>query len=106
MIRVFLIALLIAVAGCRSKPDTVAPVVLTQACEPVEIPVPVYRPPPADLLLPMAPETPEIVSPDEGVYGLSREGLEVIVDGFRRLRTRLARWRAWSAMEDRLDEQN
>ena len=85
--RAIFIVLSILLTGCgfNTKPTPVAPVVLTEACEPVEIPVPVHREPPSELLQPEPIATPKVVSPSEGAYGLSRDGLELIIEGFRKL---------------------
>lgn len=93
-------SLLVAVAlvGCgpQVKPDPVAPIVLQDVCEPVEIPIPVHRPPPADLAQPLDLDAPDVLPAGQGDYGLTRVGLELIIDGFRHAQERLQRWRAWA----------
>jgi len=62
----------------------------------VEVPVPVKRVPPADLAVDMTYATPELLPVCQGDYGITREGVETLIDSFREMRLRLARWRAWA----------
>jgi len=52
--------------------------------------------PPADLAVDMTYATPELLPVCQGDYGITREGVETLIDSFREMRLRLARWRAWA----------
>jgi len=82
-------------AGCASQPDTPAPVVLREM-QRIEVPVPVKRVPPADLMTDYRPEIPEVLGYCQGDYSLTRQGVEQLIDAMREARDRLSRWRAWA----------
>lgn len=91
------LALLVGCSAQNVEPDPVAPIVLEGTCEPVEIPVPVRRTPPAELQQPMTLESPEILEAGTGDYGITRAGLELIIEGFRRATERIQRWTVWAS---------
>lgn len=91
------IVLTIACIGCASTSvDPVAPVVLTDIVQPLECPEPEVRMVPAHLLEDLELETPDVLPRGEGDYGLTRAGIETLVDTLRALRLRLDRWRGWA----------
>lgn len=90
--------LLIALTGCAGTPaaDPQAVTVLTDIAPPLECPEPEPVLPPVDLLTPVDLQAPEILPAGQGDYGVTRAGLELLIDGYRALHERLARWGAWA----------
>lgn len=84
--------------GCTGTPvaDPLATAVLADIQPPLECPEPEPALPPADLLTPVDLQAPTILPAGQGDYGVSRAGLELLIDGYRALHERLARWRAWA----------
>ena len=90
------------IAGCQSTsitPDPAAPVVLTET-QILEIPVPVTRTPPPELMLaPSIDASALTVLPaGQGDYGLSRAAVESIIEAVRAAGEQLQRWRAWASV--------
>ena len=89
-----LLALCSALIGCGgTKPD---PIVLVDVAEPLICPEPVLPGPPSELTAPLVLSTPTLLPVGEGDYGITRAGVELIIDGYRALREREALWRAWA----------
>lgn len=89
------LVLLAACSGCAAAPRP-APVVLTDVAAPLECPEPEPRPVPPHLSAVLEIETPTLLPAGEGDYGISRAGVELLIDGYRALREREALWRAWA----------
>ena len=87
---------LVACSGSPSEPDPIAVQVLTDIAPPLACPEPELRRPPADLVAPLGLAAPELLPAGQGDYGMSREGVESLVDILRSAGERLARWRAWA----------
>lgn len=85
-------------AGCSGTPvtDPQATAVLVDIAPPLECPEPEPVQPPVDLLTPVDLQSPTVLPAGQGDYGISRAGLELLIDGYRALHERLARWRAWA----------
>lgn len=89
--------LLLVLAGCAGQvADNQATAVLTDIAPPLACPEPVPEQPPAELLTPVDLEAPIILPAGQGDYGISRAGLELLIEGYRALHERLARWSAWA----------
>lgn len=82
-------------AGNDVEPDPVGPTILEETVT-VEVPVPVERTPPADLLQPLNLDAPQVLPAGHGDYGISRINLERMIEAHRAAAERLARWRAWA----------
>lgn len=93
-------ALLAACGSAPVPPDPVAPVVLTET-QVVEVPVPVVRRPPADLMqAPVIDASALTVLPaGQGDYGVTRASLETIIESLRAAGAQLQRWRAWALLD-------
>lgn len=89
--RYAMLLALCSVTACASDP-----VVLTDIAEPLDCPEPELRQPPDDLVVPLALDVPELLPAGEGDYGITRGGVETLIDGYRALREREALWRAWA----------
>lgn len=85
-------------AGCAGQPtaDPQAVTVLADIQPALECPPPEHEIPPADLVAPLELQTPEVLPGGQGDYGITREGLEMLVDALRAAGERLSRWRAWA----------
>lgn len=90
--RYVMLLALCSLAACASDP-----VILTDIAEPLECPEPEIRRPPAELAAPLVIEVPAILPAGTGDYGLTRQGVEQLIDGYRALREREALWRAYGS---------
>ena len=90
--------LALTLTACAGQPtaDPQATVVLADIQPALECPEPVPVQPPADLIAPLELASPEILPGGQGDYGITREGLEMLVDALRAAGERLSRWRAWA----------
>lgn len=83
-------------AGCAGPaPDALAPVVMTDIAAPLDCPEPEPRRAPAELLAPLVLEAPAVLPAGQGDYGMTRDGLEAIIDALRAAGERLRLWEAW-----------
>jgi len=64
--------------------------------ERVEVPVPVKRTAPAELMTDYQPDMPQILGHCEGDYGITRAGVEALIDAMREAKQRLNQWKAWA----------
>jgi hypothetical protein len=92
------IAALALLAGCAHQLEPQAPVVLSEPLQ-ITCPEPVSRMPPAYLVERLHLEAPEIVARGAGDYGITRAGLEKLIDGHRAAAARIEQWRAWATPE-------
>lgn len=90
--------LLVLCSGCTSTPiaDPLAPTVMADIRAPLECPEPELRMAPPDLVEPITLPVPEVLPAGQGDYGMTREGMEQLIDILRTAKERLARWRAWA----------
>lgn len=84
-------------AGCAGTPapDALAPVVLTDIAAPLDCPQPEPRRAPPELLAPLHLAAPAVLPAGQGDYGMTRAGLEAIIDALRAAGERLKLWEAW-----------
>ena len=87
---------LCSLVGCAPQPRP-DPVILTDVAAPLECPEPEQRPVPPHLSAALEIEAPTLLPAGQGDYGLTRAGVETLIDGYRALREREALWRAWAS---------
>ena len=87
---------IIAITGCAHAPDPIAPVVLREA-QTVEVPVPVLREPPPELMQPLGLTAPNLLPAGQGDYCMTRADVEQTIDVMRAAAGRLGQWRAWAS---------
>lgn len=89
---------LVLLTACTGQPvaDPQATVVLADIQPALECPEPAPVLPPADLVAPLDLQAPEVLPAGQGDYGLTREGMEMVIEALRSAGERLARWRAWA----------
>jgi hypothetical protein len=87
---------LLALVGCGAKkPPTIVKVIETQR---IEVPVPVERRPPAELLAHAQPALPVFVAPSDPAASsaLTDEGERLLRALIEELLARIAAWQAWA----------
>ena len=93
------IGAILCISACAHAPDPQAPVVLKEA-QAVEIPVPVVREPPVELMQPLGLQAPGLLPAGQGDYCMTRADVEQTIDVLRAAASRLNQWRAWAAPGD------
>ena len=96
LLRVAIIATVALLSACAHAPDPQSPVVLREA-QTVEVPVPVLREPPAELLQPLGLTAPGLLPAGQGDYCMTRADVEQTIDVLRAAAGRINQWRAWAA---------
>ena len=87
--------ILLVLAGCSGTAPVVPSANVVEA-QVIEVPVPVERRPPADLMALVDLPAPQLGKACTGDYGITRANAELLVDFMRTARERLARWRVWA----------
>lgn len=92
-----LLLALLLLAGCAGTPapDALAPVVLADIAAPLDCPQPEPRRAPPELLAPLHLDAPDVLPAGQGDYGMTRAGLEQVIDALRAAGERLRLWEAW-----------
>lgn len=95
-LRASIIAAVAFLSACAHAPDPQAPVVLKEA-QTVEIPVPVAREPPVELMQPLGLTAPGLLPAGQGDYCMTRADTELYIDVLRAAAARIHALQAWAA---------